>query len=106
MTLISLHNFDELVRAAVEAAPLPKTLSELAPEDLARFEAYARRRGITPEAALALARHAQSVALAEARHYDRIALEVRRSRPEDTPDTPEHREAERIAIEARRSAHS
>lgn len=70
----------EIIRRAVEEAPLPSTLEELSPADLARVEEFARRLRVEPLPALHIARDAQKAAIAEARAAEAIADRARKAR--------------------------
>ncbi|WP_136709390.1 hypothetical protein [Agromyces sp. H66] len=69
----------EAMYAAIEAARLPKTLDELSPASRAHVERYAAERGLDPQEALTQARAAQRAAIAEARAYEKLALDARKA---------------------------
>lgn len=73
-------NLREIIRRAIEAAPLPTTLDALSTGDRARLDAFAATHGLDSAEALTLARDAQRAAIAEARHLDDVAASARRSR--------------------------
>jgi hypothetical protein len=96
--------FDDLLRVAMTSRTLPPDLDDVLPDDRERLDAFARRRGIAPVAALSLIRKARRDAMTEGEALDSVIAEIRRRARGVIRDDPSVEAAVATILDRRRRA--